>query len=328
VRVTQLGMESRIPREPALSVTQSDLASFTTDRLGWFFGVYLSLKSREPVVTGAACLGTRLHAALERFYGYGHPLMESYQRVVDRELERLVLDRTWFDQDEWQREVELGRVMLEGYLEWLEETNADENLEVISAEEKLTAIIDVEGTPVELKGKVDCRMRDLSTGNALIMDWKTTAAFERLITVAPQAPQLLTYCTLSQLVYKDDPDNAAQDAMYTMFRRVGRGPRAKPPFYMRIEVHHSQTRLRNFYIQLYGMLRDYKNAVQALDEGVDFRMIAYPNPNPWSKYSPYRHIIELMNDGSRVEDLIADQFHQTDPHARYSEEPGLLSEIV
>jgi len=324
--MTQLGLESMIPRYPALSVTQSDLASFVTDRRSWFLGVYLGLRSKTPVVTGAACLGTRLHAALEEYYGYSRDLLDAYDDVVRKERLRLSLATFYYDKEEWEKEVSLGRTMLEGYEEWLVETDADRDLEVIAAEQKLTHIIDVEGTPVELKGKIDCRMRNTFTGQAIIMDWKTTGTFDKLTEIAHQAPQLLTYCTLSQLVFKDEPENASQCAMYTMFRRVGRSARAKPPFYDRITVNHSKTRLRIFYTQLYGMLCDYTAAVAALDAGVDHRMVAYPNPNPWSRYSPYRGIIELMYDGSRVEDMIAEQFVQSDPHARY-EEPGLLSEI-
>lgn len=327
--MTQLGMESRIARTPALVVSNSDLAAFKNCRRQWLLGSYLGLRLKNEPVYGPLRLGTRVHAALERMYGYGHPLVEAYDDIAEAELQSLHDSAVVFDETAWRKETELGHIMLSGYCEWLEETGADADLKVISAEEKLSHIIDVDGTPVELRGKIDCRVQNTFTGMNLVVDWKTTAAFERLTSVAHHSEQLLTYMLLERLVHKDDDTHKLQGAMYVMFRKVRRSAASKPPYYDRIEVHHSEARLRSYYTQLYGTLRDYVHVVKALDKGVDHRLVAYPTPNNTLQWSPFKHVMSMMDDGSRVDDMITDLFEQQDPHARYLEQPAdLLSQVA
>lgn len=328
--MTQLGLESRIPRKENgdLIVTQSDLGSFKNCRRTWMLGSYLGLHSRHSPVVGPLRMGTRIHSALEQYYGYSRDLLEAYKEIVDDELMKLAQSGVVYDVSAWQSEIELGRVMLEGYIEYLAETGADEHLEVVGAEQVLEYPIEIDGRTVWLKGKIDCRVRDRFSGHNLVIDWKTTASFERLTTVAHLSEQLLTYMTLEKLVHRDNPDYVLKGAMYVMLRKVMRGPKARPPYYDRIEVHHSEQRLRSFYWQIVGTLRDYARVVDELDRGADHRMVAYPTPNWNTRYSPFRYVMEMMDDGSRVGDMLTDLFVQRDPHARYnSEKAGLLSEF-
>jgi hypothetical protein len=314
----------------AIIVSQSDLGAFKTDRRTWLLGTYLGLKSREPLILGPLRLGTRVHHALEYYYGYSEDLLEAYKKLVDSEYQDLIESRVVFDERAWQKEIELGRVMLEGYSEYLEETGADEYLEILGAEKVLSHTFDIEGTPVVLRGKVDCRARNTFTNMNLVIDFKTTASFERLIPLAPHSEQLLTYCVLEKLHAKEtgDTEHMLQGAMFIMLRKVLRGTNSRPPYYQRIEVHHSEKRLRSFYTQLYGTLRDYLAVVKALDAGVDHRIVAYPNPGWHTRWSPFKHVMEMMDDGSRVEDMIADLYVQSDPHERYRQEKtDLLSQF-
>lgn len=326
-----LGLESIHPRtqDGKLIVSQSDLVSFKQCRRGWMLGCVLGLRSREPLILGPLRLGTRVHHALERYYGYSENLLDAYKKLVDSEWLSLQESGVVFDERAWQREIDLGRVMLEGYETWLEETGADERLTVLGAEQVLSHEIDVDGVPVLLRGKVDCRVMNEFTGQKLIIDFKTTASFERLVPTAHLSEQLLVYCTLEKLTAaargETDP---LQGAMYVMLRKVLRGPNSRPPYYQRVEVHHSDTRLRSFYRQLYGTLRDYVAVVAALEAGADHTMVAYPNPGWHTRWSPYKHVMEMMDDGSRVEDMIADLYVQRDPHERYKTEPAdLLSQF-
>lgn len=318
--MTQLGYESRIPRaaDGTLRVSQSDLGVFKGNRRDWFLGCYLGLSPRDEPVYGPLRLGTRVHAALEQYYGYGHDLVESYIDIARAERESLEAGGVVFDFTAWEKETDLGRIMLQGYVEWLEETGAEADLEVIGAEEKLSYTFDIDGKPVELRGKIDLRVRDTFTGQHLVVDWKTTANMDWLTAAAPTSEQLLTYMTLERLVNKDNPKFYLQGARYTMLRKHRRGDRAKPPFYGIVEVHHNETRLRNFYLQLYGVISDYVRVVEALDAGVDHRLVAYPNPG-YSKWSPFNSVSQMMDDGSDVESMLADLFVQRDPHARYED---------
>lgn len=318
----QLGFESRIPRnsDGVLQVSQSDLGSFKSNRRDWMLGSYLGLVAKDEPVYGPLRLGTRVHAALERYYGYGHDLVDAYSDIANEELVSLEDSGIVFDVTQWRKEAELGRIMLAGYSEWLEETGADATLEVIGAEEKLSHVIDVDGAPVELRGKIDLRAKDTFTGMNLVIDWKTTVNMAALSANAPHSEQLLTYMTLERLVNRDKSDFHLHGARFVMLRKVRRATvSAKPPFYDIVEVHHNDVRLRNFYTQLVGTLRDYVRVVNELDAGVDHRLAAYPSAGAHNRWSPFNQVSQMMDDGSRVEDMLNDLFVQKDPHDRYAE---------
>lgn len=321
--VEHLGYRTVHPRKDdgTILVSQSDLAAYKANRRFWFLGTYLGLRPKDQPVYGPLQLGTRVHAALERHYGYGHDLVDSYVEIAQEERESLIESGAVFDLSAWEREADLGRIMLTGYVEWLSETGADSHLEVINAEEKLSHLFtDITPVPVELRGKIDLRAKDTFTGMNLVIDWKTTKNIAALTAEAGQSEQLLTYMLLERLnaTKKDDPSYRLQGARFTMLRKVRRGSTAKPPFYDTVEVRHNDTRLRNFYTQMVGTLQDYVRTVQLLDLGVDHRAVAYPNPASRTTWSPFFNVSTMMDDGSHVEEMLQDLYVQDDPHARYS----------
>ena len=324
------GLTSRIPRlkDGGIRVSQSDLAAFKADRREWYLSSYLGLRAKDEPVYGPLRLGTRVHAALERHYGYGHDLVDAYSEIANEEQTKLLDSGIVFDITQWQKEADLGRIMLSGYVEWLEETGADRYLEVINAEEKLSYMMDIGGTPVELRGKIDLRAKDTFTGMNLVIDWKTTINMSWLAASAPASEQLLTYMTLERLTNLDKKDFYLQGARYVMLRKVRRTGTAKPPFYDIVEVHHNQERLRNFYTQLLGTLHDYVRVVKALDRGMDHRFVAYPNAASSKRWSPYTHLTQMIDDGSNAEAMIDDLFVQGDPHDRYGDEHGSLLDFL
>ncbi|QDK02686.1 exonuclease [Gordonia phage Phendrix] len=326
----QLGMESRIPRtkDGHIRVSQSDLSLFKADRREWLLGSYLGLRPKNQPVYGPLRLGTRVHSALERYYGMGHDLVESYLEIAEEELEGIRESGVVFDEKSWRDEADLGRIMLTGYVEWLEETAADSNLKVLGAEEKLSHTFEINGTPIELRGKIDLRARDTFTGQNLVVDWKTTSSIPFMTRMAPRSEQLLTYMTLERLNGQSDPDFALQGARFVLLRKTKRTTNAKPPFYTHVDVHHNEIRLRNFYNQLWGTLADYMRVVDALDRGIDHRVVAYPNGNASNRWSIFTDVNQMMDDGSRVEDMIADLYVQSDPHERYEDKAAELLEHV
>lgn len=328
----QLGFESRIPRgdDGRIICSQSDLAAFKSSRRFWFLGTYLGLKPKDEPVYGPLRLGTRVHSALERYYGYGHDLESSYVEIAQEEEAKLIESGVVFDLASWRKEAELGRIMLAGYSEWLEESGVDQYLEVVGAEEKLSHVFEIDGQKIELRGKIDLRAKDTFTGMNVVIDWKTTSNMAGLSAEALNSEQLLTYMTLERLnaAATDDKEFLLQGARFVMLRKVRRSGTAKPPFYDVVEVRHNETRLRNFYTQLCGTLSDYIRVVNALDEGVDHRYVAYPNPSARTSWSPFGAISHMMDDGSHIEEMLADLFTQGDPHERYSEKHGSMLDYM
>jgi RecB family exonuclease len=311
-----------------LIVTQSDIRAFKTCRRQWYYGTYLGLHEKDSPVIGPLTLGSRVHRALEGFYGDGKDLVGFYNKIAKNEYGNLEASGVIFDRSAWENETDLGRIMLEGYLEWLEETGADEDYEVIGAEKRLSTILDVDGVAVELRGKADLRVRNLRTGARLIMDHKTTAHFSNLTVTAQYDEQLLTYLLLERLVEKDAPGDFVQGAVFNMLRKVRRGASSKPPFYERLEVHHNDHTLRSQFTRIMGVLSDYVRVVQQLDAGQDHKFAAYPTPGTQCRYCPFRTPCLLTDDGSRADDMLASLYQQGDPHARYYEEPAIFLDVV
>ncbi|AKJ72600.1 exonuclease [Gordonia phage GMA2] len=325
------GLSSRVPRtkEGQLIASQSDLALFKQNRRFWFLSTYLGLTPKESPVYGPLQLGSRLHDALERSYGYGHDLVESYNEIAQEELRSLEESKVVFDVRAWQNEAELGRIMLAGFDEWRQETGFDETIEIISAEEKISVPIKLpSGAEVVLRGKLDVRAKDTHSGMNLVLDWKSTANMSGLIAEAPNSDQLLTYMVLEKLNGLDDPSFALQGAKFVMLRKVRRSARAKPPFYDTVEVHHSTARLRNYYTQLLGTLEDYHRTVQMLDSGLDHRLSAYPSANTRNSWSPFNALSQVMDDDADAERMINDLFVQCSPHERYEEKHSSMLDFI
>lgn len=324
-----IDFKSRIRRDP-LVVTQSDLSLFKTCRRSWYFGTYLGLRQKDSPVIGPLALGTRVHLALQLHYTDGRDLVECYNQIARDEYAELVSMKIIFDRTAWESETDLGRIMLEGYVEWVAETGADAEYETIGAEDKLTYVMPVHGpygeVMVEMRGKIDHRVRNLRNGSRLVVDHKTTAHFANLTVTADKNEQLLFYMLLERL-NKRNEDEWLQGAMLNMLRKVKRGTMSKPPYYERLEVRKSETELRSFWTRLQGMLQDYVRVVQMLDNGYDHRQAAYPTAISCG-YCPFRHPCTLTDDGSRIDDMLASLYTQRDPHERYNEEPASIMDPV
>lgn len=322
---------SRTSREP-LIVTQSDIGAFKRCRRSWYYGGYLGLRLKEEPVIGPLTLGTRVHKALELYYTDGRDPVDAYVKLALDELDRLDESKVLFDRVAWQSENDLGRIMLEGYVEWIDETGADADYEILGAEKKLTYPLTVPGPyreqQIELRGKVDIRFRNLRTGARLVVDNKTTAHFSNLVVTADKDEQLLFYMLLERLADKEHEDDWVQGAMFNMLRKVKRGAQSKPPYYERLEIRHSDQTLRSFWTRLQGLLMDYVRVVQTLDDGYEPKAAAYPTPGAQCRYCPFRLVCGLTDDGSRVEDMISTLYDQRDPHERYELEPAAFLDEV
>lgn len=324
-----LGFEPRLKRDPVV-VTQSDLKAYKLCRRQWLLGHYLGLERRSKPTFGPLPLGSRVHKALEPYYrGAVNPdtgavwdPRTAYAQLCQWERDNLLRLQMPLERDEWEREAELGAIMLQGYVEWLAETGADSEYEIIGAEQKLSHRLNVGGVEFELRGKVDIRARNITTGARLVVDTKTTSHFSNLEMIASYDEQLLFYLLLERLTWPNQPESWLQGAMFNMLRKVRRTVRSKPPYYMRLEVHHNEQTLRSFWYRLQGMLTDYAVTVNALDQGQDHKFNAYPTSGPQCRYCPFRIPCLLMDDGSAAEEMLNGVYRQHDPHERYETEPA------
>lgn len=178
------------------------------------------------------------------------------------------------------KQVDLAARMIEGYIEWLEETGADEGLEVVSTEQILEAEL-YPGGPV-VRSKCDRRVRDHSLPGApiRILDEKTVQNLSDL----PKLMRLETQFKHYMLVERLQPDAGSAElttgAILSMLRKVKRTKSAKPPFYGREDVYHTDDELRAYWHEVLNEILDIEAMEDRLDGTAeeDQHFVAYPTP--------------------------------------------------
>jgi hypothetical protein len=272
--------------------------------------------------TGPLALGSRIHEALDRYYSTGESLLDAHAALVKEDLKKMTDE--YRDVSGLEAEAELGRVMLEGYLEWVELNGIDAELEKISTEEIIERPM-LDGK-VMLQGKIDMRVRRKIDGARMFRDFKTVGgSFSDFGSIAHMNEQVLTYMLLEEAQNQDG--ERSDGAIFTMLRKVKRGAYAKPPFYDQIEVRHNKFALRSFYERLEGTLEDMMRVRDALDAGESHFRNAYPKPSRDCKWKcQFFAICPLVDDGSAAEAAISDAFAVSDPYGYYGIEEKKGSE--
>jgi len=297
---------------PVKRISNSEIQTFKDCKRKWWLGYYRGLQPIGQQTTGPLALGTRIHAALEAYYTDGQDLVEVHSKLLDEDRQKLLLDER--DVTELENEGELGRIMLEGYMGWLAETGADSEWEVVDAERVVgVSLFDGE---VELRGKLDMRVRRLADDVTLFVDHKTCAQFTDLSRGAYMDEQFLTYHMLETL----DPSNQfrSDGGVYNMLKKVKRTASARPPFYERLEVRHNKQMLRSFWARIHGEITDIMRLKAQLDAGADHRQVAYPRPSRDCHWKcPFFAVCPLLDDGSAAEHMLSDLYRVGDPDARY-----------
>lgn len=297
-------------------LSNSEIQTFKDCRRRWWLSYYRRMQPKQKDYVGALALGSRVHAALDDYYANGVPLLESYAGLASRD--KLILESEMRDTSSFDSEAELGRIMLEGYLEWVEENGVDAELDIVSTEE--TIIAPLFGGEVELQGKLDMRVRRKIDGVRMFRDFKTVGG--SLTDFANQASmneQVLTYILLEML--KDGEENRSEGGIFTMLKKVKRSSRAVPPFYDQIEIRHNIFTVRSFWNRIHGTITDLMRVRKALDEGEAHTTVAYPHPTRDCKWKcPFFSICTLFDDGSSAEQALTEMFEEADPYAYYGSE--------
>lgn len=304
--------------EPEYSISNSEIQSFKDCRRKWYLSYYRRLSKKRPELVGPLPLGTRVHESLEYYYRDGIPLLEAHEMLVRDARE--IAEASEYPTTYLDSEAELGRRMLEGYLEWIEDEGIDSNLELISAEEVLTMPL-FDGK-VELKGKIDQRVRRKSDGARMFRDFKTVGgSFDQFKNEASKNEQIMTYMLL-ELAQNRPEDQVIDGGIFTLLRKVKRGVSSKPPFYDQYEVRHNKATLDSFWIRIHGTVGDIMRVKTDLDNGADHRLVAYPSPSRDCSWKcPFVDFCPMFDDGSDVERAMSDLFEARDPYDYYKPTP-------
>jgi hypothetical protein len=302
-----------------MHVSNSEISSFRRCRRRWWLGNYRKLRKIDQRVTGPLPLGSRIHEALAVKYAPvpGDPIAKIREQYETARNQLDPEDAT--ARDELNKEADLALIMIEGYVQWVEDTGVDDDIEVLAVEKELIADFEGLRVPVQIIGKLDTRVRRITDDRLFSMDHKTCASFDGLTKTLEINEQPLMYQLLERLTLP--VDQHVTGGMLNMLRKVKRTAAAKPPFYLREPIHHTDVGLRSYWYRILGVLSDMIDVVDALDNGVDPRIAAYPNPTKDCAWDcEFRVVCPMFDDGSYAEGVIESSYMIHNPLERYSSE--------
>lgn len=296
-----------------IRLSNSEIQTFKDCRRKWWLTYYRRLQPKYKDMTGALAFGSRIHAALDDHYAKGIPLIKAHADLVETDRQLLLAD--FYDTNQLEQEAEMGRIMLEGYQQWVEEEGIDAELEVISTEE--TIIAPLFNGEIELQGKLDMRVRRKADGVRMFRDFKTVGgSLSDFANLAPMNEQVMTYMLLEAT--KKDETERAEGGIFTLLKKVKRTANARPPFYDQIEIRHNIFTMRSFWNRIHGTIADLMNVRKSLDTGADPSYVAYPRPTRDCKWKcQFFAICPMFDDGSAAEQAIGDAYVVADPYAYY-----------
>lgn len=316
-------------RQDARLISHSEIATFKRCRRKWWLAWYRGLRLRYESPTGVRAVGDRIHRALAEWYVSDAPRKDPRQA-----LEELIAADTASVMKEMQgddklagilvqmnKDADLERAMIEGYVQWITETGADADYEILASETYQDAVLPGvagrNGVLVYVIAKLDAKVRRRTDKVLRFIDHKTVADFAGKTALIAIDEQMLWY-DLIEILNNTPRGERSGGAIYNMLRRVKRTVKAKPPFYERVEVLHNDHQIKSFYTQLWGTVHDLLSLERRLDEGDPPQQVAYPNPLGDCTWScDYKSICPLFNDGSRVEAMIETYYKAGDPLAYY-----------
>lgn len=308
---------------------------FTGCKRRWWLSEYRRLAPIGYDPTGPLRSGTRVHTALEAFYTPGEDpfrALEAAQRddwnTYARNLEETGNDPDPAMIEQFGKDCQLEKIMLEGYGEWIAESGEDAGLETIAVEE----IVTVPGSAFspelvakhgdfDVVGKLDMRIRRESDGARKFVDHKTAASLTMALPTLQMNVQMKHYRWLESMTTPEGEQ--ADGALYNVLKKVKRTKAAKPPFFARYEVNHNQEELDNYEKHMKRIIAqilelEAELAVTPIEEQPH---VAYPTPDDSCSWKcQFYNACTAFDDGSRAEDMIRDQFVTRDPLARYATE--------
>lgn len=313
----------------ARRITNSEVKTWKRCRRKWYLGQFRGLRMMRENPVSAAKLGTVFHDALAAHYDPNdprHPL-EVVGYYAETDVIEAGEDASLVKKIRAQEE--LVSAMVEGYLEWLQETGEDEDLEVVSVESSvevpLREVVDPLGRPVTLLGKKDLRVRNRQSGLLSFMDHKSVDDFSR-INLLHLDVQMKLYVLLDVLeqVEAGETPVFTEAALYNMARKVKRSARAKPPFFMREPVRFNAATIRSFWRTLHSDVREILAAEATLSDGADHRDVCSPNPTRDCSWEcPFLAICGAVDEDPKAAEAVISSYYEVgNPLARYAADPS------
>lgn len=289
----------------------------------WWLAWYRGLTPRLKDVQGPRSTGTRIHIALGALYEFGGSAHKAEVALTVAQLEDMRTLRAQYEFDEdlelriakLNSDFDLERIMLEGYLGWIQETGIDSTLEVVGVEQYLEVDYLVSNVEkVKIIGKIDSRVRSRITGRRLFIDHKTVQSVHD--STLNMNRQMLHYHLLEQLSAPPG-EQRCDGALYNMLRKVKRTRASKPPYFARVPIDHNKYQIQSYTMQLDTLIGEILQKTYALKQGGDPLVMLPANVGRHCTWCPFMKVCTMFDDGSRVEAALEDLYEIKDPLSYY-----------
>lgn len=309
----------------SLVLTNSEAGDFADCRRRWWLGVYRGLGHDDRRFNSPLSIGSAYHDALAAKYGAGvNPVtyIKEYYRTKFEDLATTFNEL--FDAQrltDLEKESDLVTTMVEGYEQYLEEEGADSELEVLGAEETVRVPLTNE---IMLQGKIDAPARWKFAPHLLLqLEHKTLGGhFSDITSTAQGNTQFRNYDLLTLLRAKLSQRGERTDGLIiNMARKVKRTARAKPPFFARHEVRHSENELRSHWKHMVAIGTEIIRTRARLDAGEDPQLVVPPRVTKdctWKCPFAAPCLSGMFDDGSDFEGYLSANFEAGDPLERYA----------
>lgn len=294
-----------------LRVSPSEISRFRRCRRSWALTYFYrwGVDPQHAPATSVALLGTRIHAALEAYYGYGIDPVSALAVIYEHErIKRPECEVALTAEQDW------GTIMLAGYVEWAAETGIDEEYDVVDVERTIEVpILLHNGEMAIVNGKLDQIVRRKMDGALLVRDWKTVGTLHKADMIVLDE-QMRIY---SWLLTASSEGMRVDGALFAMLLRSKRTSRATGPFYEQVHISYNGRDHASMMARMRGVLSDMDQVTKRLRAGEDPREVVYPSPMTdrcgWD--CSFKNVCSLFDDGSRAEDAMRGSFVQRDPYA-------------
>lgn len=303
-----------------LRLTNSEMKTFRRCRRKWYLSIYRGLGPRRRDFNRPTGIGTRVHNVLAVHYDpvSSQDPVAWLRQSVQEDLGKFPDQKTSIE-----KEADLAEAMIEGYMQWLEETGADRGFEVVASEEAREAVL---YDDVTLLSKLDARIVHKERRNIrLALEHKSVGDLATPLPYLQIDTQLLTEHLVEYMALKAEgrEADAAQGVLYNMLRKCKRTARAKPPFFGREEVKHNRHELEKHWMHVIAVSKRIRQVESELEAGASHHEVCEPNPTRDCRWDcPFFHICGHFDDGSNVEVDLAADFEVGDPLERYDDAAG------
>lgn len=319
---------------PLDSISYSGLRKADVCLRQWWALEYRGLQPRSTRPVGPLPFGSRFHLAVEVWAksGWEVDVVAVWDWLMQREM---VLDgeNGDFNAADLAKEADLGRVMLEGWQEFVEEQGIDADYEVVDIEAKLSS--DIEFTlaggrkvTVRMKSKLDLILRHKEFGTYWVFDYKTAQSLSPdSLATATDTEQGPIYVIQFR---RNRKGVEVAGFILGIARKVLRGPRSKPPYYAWEQVRLDDDALAAAEANTTAKIQRLVDIVDKLEQGAPHPLVV-PYSISWAcKDCAFRLPCAEMRSGNfeGAEDMISGEFVQGNPLQRYVEDDAVERQIL